>query len=470
MDSVAFVYSFRTREGMTAEGASSFGLSPFTGIIILLCIGGFYLLKFLFRSKHKKYQHFPQGVKVSQQPKARPSIHSPAAYRDPFLGLVLNGYRLEMKLGEGGMGKVYLARHELIDKRACVKICESSGIDAVDERFLREAKILAQLDHPNLITAFDFGQFEGGQFILMPYVKGMSLADFLKQRGILSVDEVGELALQVAAALHVAHEANIVHRDIKPGNLLIEANGKVWLSDFGISHITGQLTHAGLTQTGEALGSPSYISPEQIENRSVDCRADIYAFGATLYHLLCGEPPYRAENPLSVLRMHIEGELVFPEEIERDCGPELIGLIKSMMSKNPSERPQTMLEFSERLSGALTLRGYSSTGSVRFTEETLQQIIRRSHEIEERERQGSDKIKARYYETPVPREMEYSTAGRYTNFERNSYKSTNIKHVLFWGGLALVIFLTLVLGLFRSVQISHGVPAKHSNTNRTGHP
>lgn len=317
-----------------------------------------------------------------------------AEEKDENIDRVLNAYRIELKLGEGGMGKVYLARHELIGKLACIKICKYRAGSNLYERFLREAKILARLDHPNLLTAFDFGEFEGGHYILMPYIKALSLSEIIKQNKQLSVEESVQMVIQAAKGLYAAHQAGVVHRDVKPGNLLVEAEGKVWVSDFGISFFSDDETNAFVTRTGETLGSPSYIAPEQIEDHKIDHRADIYALGATLYHLICNKPPYQADNPMVVLRKHLDEELVIPDSL-KSCPSGLIQCIKKMLAKKPDHRQQTMLEVVNELEKAMGQTNKYSENTmttVRLSEETMQQIIQRSHEIEQREKEYENKL------------------------------------------------------------------------------
>ena len=216
---------------------------------------------------------------------------SDAAQADPRIGTEIAGYLIERLLGRGGMSVVYLAHESRLDRRVALKLLapELSEDERFRERFLRESRLAASLDHPNAIPIFEAGEAEGVLFIAMRYVEGTDLKRLLAAEGRLDPARAVGIVERVAAALGVAHEQGLVHRDVKPGNVLIaQSRGEehVYLSDFGLTK--QQASESGITETGQFMGTADYVSPEQIEHREVSGRTDEYALACVLYECLTG--------------------------------------------------------------------------------------------------------------------------------------------------------------------------------------
>ena len=219
------------------------------------------------------------------------------------MDLQIPGYRIERELGQGGMATVYLAIEEKFERHVALKVMDRklAADPKFTERFIREGRYVAKLDHPNIVNVFDAGVADGHYYLAMQYLSGGTLENRLKQG--LSVSDGLSIIKAVAGALGYAHEQDIFHRDVKPQNILFYPNGTPVLSDFGVAKAAE--SSLMLTATGAALGSPLYMSPEQIENKPVDARTDLYALGIILYEILTGQMPYRAEQPLAVLFKHL---------------------------------------------------------------------------------------------------------------------------------------------------------------------
>jgi len=285
--------------------------------------------------------------------------------RGALAGKQVGSYLIEKLIGEGGMGEVYLARHSTLDRQAAVKVL--SGRFSSDHewlvRFRREAKILARLDHPNAVRVYDYGQAHGREYLVMEYIDGNDLSQVLKKRGKMRVSDALAITKRVCNALAEAHALGVVHRDIKPGNILITRE-KVKVVDFGLSRALA--AEHNTTQPGRILGTPNYMSPEQCLGQPIDARCDLYSLGATLYHMLSGELPHSAEMPLAVLRMHSD-EKVLPKPLtEHDptIPAAVEALVRKLMSKRPEGRYATAREAAVAIDQIL--RSVRSGDSVRM--------------------------------------------------------------------------------------------------------
>jgi len=258
-------------------------------------------------------------------------------------------YELERELGQGGMATVFLAKDLRHDRDVAIKVLHpelSASIGA--ERFEREIKLAAKLQHPNILGLYDSGAADGLLYYVMPFIKGESLRDRLDREGQLPIDDAIQITLEVAEALGHAHAAGIVHRDIKPENILI-SGGHALVADFGIARAASEAGGHKLTQTGMAVGTPVYMSPEQAVGDPVGPTSDLYSLGCMLYEMLAGEPPFTAKNAMALMARH-SMEAVPSVRIVRNTVPEEVeDAIFASMAKVPADRPQTAAQFMEML-------------------------------------------------------------------------------------------------------------------------
>jgi len=261
-------------------------------------------------------------------------------------------YELVKEAGRGGMATVYLARDLKHDRDVAIKVLHRDlGASIGPDRFLREIKVAANLQHPNILPLFDSGQAAGLLYYVMPYVEGESLADQLESEGQLSVEMAVQVTREVAEALDHAHKHGIIHRDIKPDNVMLVGKHAI-VADFGISRAVEAGQAESLTQTGMAVGTPLYMSPEQAAGEKIDGRADIYSLGCMLYELLAGEPPFTGKTPSAIMARHAMEELPDIRIVRPTVPDELQDAIDQATAKTPADRFATAGEFAEALGEA----------------------------------------------------------------------------------------------------------------------
>jgi serine/threonine-protein kinase len=249
-------------------------------------------------------------------------------------------YEIEREVAQGGMAEVYLARDQLLNRPVALKALfpEYAREPSFVERFRREAQAAANLNHPNIVAIYDWGQESGTYFIVMEYVEGRSLRDLIRSEAPLDPHQAAEIAAETAAGLAFAHRNGVVHRDVKPGNVLLTRSGSVKVTDFGIARAG---TTDGLTQTGSVMGTATYFSPEQAQGLPVDGRSDVYSLGIVLYEMVTGVAPFNGDTPVAVAYKHVREEPVPPSQRNPDVPPDLEQIILTALAKDPDHRYQT---------------------------------------------------------------------------------------------------------------------------------
>jgi serine/threonine-protein kinase len=276
-----------------------------------------------------------------------PQSAAASAHTDPDLSARrLGDYHLLRLLGRGGMADVYLAEQGSLGRRVAFKVLKGSL--AKDEsyvrRFLHEAKAAASLVHANIVQIYEVGCIDGVHFIAQEYVDGRNLKQLLDRHGAMNIAAAVNVMRQVAAALHKAGQQKITHRDIKPENIMLSADGEVKVADFGLARVEREGKSVNLTQVGMTMGTPMYMSPEQVEGRPVDTRSDIYSFGVTCYCMLAGHPPFSGDTPLAIAIQHLNREPQRLEDVRSDVPEGLCRIIHKMMAKAPEDRYQNAAE------------------------------------------------------------------------------------------------------------------------------
>jgi serine/threonine-protein kinase len=273
-----------------------------------------------------------------------------------------NRYAIVRRLGSGGMAHVYLARHAALGRPLVIKVLHAalSQKPEMRERFRREAEAAARLVHPFVCAIVDLGTAGELEYLVMPYYAGGSLAELLARQRTLAPAPAAATAVQVACALDYAHRHGVVHRDIKPDNILFDEDGNVVLTDFGIA--TARF-HGRLTAAGRAMGTPHYMSPEQAMGRLVDGRSDLYAVGLLLYEMLTGRPPFDGEDSYAVGYKHVHEAPVPPEQVVPAVSPALSAIVMRCLAKQPAERYDRGFELADALLAFLA--GVGAAGDLR---------------------------------------------------------------------------------------------------------
>ena len=272
----------------------------------------------------------------------RPAMHVPV----DLSGRRLGGYRLLRRLGSGAMADVYLAEQESLSRPVAVKVLrrETAARPTAVSRFTQEARAAAALVHGNIVQIHEVSCVDGHHFLAEEYVAGPTLRTWLSERGPLDARQAASVLAQVGSALERAAALGVVHRDIKPENLLVTPAGEVKVADFGLARVLATGEANDLTQEGTALGTPLYMSPEQAEGGAVDTRSDLYSLGATLYHLLAGQPPFGGTTSLAVALAHVRDRHRPLPEVRGDLPESLVGIVDRLLAKQPADRFQSPAE------------------------------------------------------------------------------------------------------------------------------
>ena len=276
----------------------------------------------------------------------------------PGTRMISDKYRLDRLLGRGGMGAVYAGCHADLDRPVAIKLLLSdftSDTDAL-ERFRREARAAARLNHPNVADTFDYGLLpDGGAYIVMELVEGQTLREYMDAASAMPIAEATEIARQVADGVDTAHRSGIVHRDLKPSNIILSRDHQNHLQakvvDFGVAKLKEHTTTSGgLTASGSLIGTPRYMSPEQCSGHTTDARSDIYSMGIILYEMLAGRPPFDAPTAMAIAVKQIQQPPPSLKEFRPDASVELDGFLRQVLDKDPEKRPQTAADFAKNLS------------------------------------------------------------------------------------------------------------------------
>jgi serine/threonine protein kinase len=283
-----------------------------------------------------------------------------------LIGRTLGKYQIVEEVGRGGMAVIYKAYHEGLDRYVAVKVLQvKQAPPDFLERFNREARAAARLSHPNILPIYDFGHEGGLSYIVMKYAPGGTIEKLMGKP--MAPEEAAHFVSQIAAALDHAHGHGVLHRDVKPGNVLLDEGDWVLLADFGLAKLMAADTQ--LTASGVGVGTPAYMSPEQGQGMEVDARTDIYSLGALLYEMVTGEVPFKADTPMAVALMHIIEPLPPPSSIKPDLLPEVEQVIMKAMAKDREGRYRSAGEMAQTLLQALEKRPATPPGTQWLPEE-----------------------------------------------------------------------------------------------------
>jgi serine/threonine-protein kinase len=284
---------------------------------------------------------------MEQPPRPDPLIATQALPDGPapdLTGRTLGDFRIVRRLGEGGMGQVYLAEQLSLRRKVALKLLhpELAAQPTTLQRFKIEAEAAARATHANIVQVYAIGAADGLHYMALEYVEGRTLRDILDKKGPPELLVALSIMRQVAAALQRAHELGVIHRDIKPDNILLTRRTEVKVADFGLSRIFAEDRRSpSLTQSNVSMGTPLYMSPEQVEGKNIDSRSDLYSFGVTCYHMLAGRPPFHGETAFEVVCQQVQKQPPPLAQIRPDLPADLCALVHRLMAKRPEDRPQT---------------------------------------------------------------------------------------------------------------------------------
>jgi serine/threonine protein kinase len=269
------------------------------------------------------------------------------------VGSEIAGYRIESVIGRGGMGVVYLADHLRLKRKVALKVLapELSADERFRDRFIKESELAASLEEPNIVPIYDAGEAEGHLYIAMRYVQGTDLKALIDEEGALDPTRAATIVSQVASALDAAHDKGLVHRDVKPANVLLDRGDRAYLTDFGLTKRRESVS--GLTKTGQFLGTVDYAAPEQFEGKPLDRRADVYSLGCVAFECLTGRVPYPRETEVAAMFAHIKDPVPAPSALRPELGRGVDAVLARAMAKSPDRRPPTAGAFADDLREAV---------------------------------------------------------------------------------------------------------------------
>jgi hypothetical protein len=276
----------------------------------------------------------------------------------------IHGYHMLRLLGEGGMGQVWLADDLTLGRRVAIKTIAAAhaGEGRARSRFLREARVMATVEHPHVVRVYAYGDAAGLAYFVMEFVDGETLAARLRRATGLAPDEALRITQQVALALASAWQRDVVHRDVKPSNVLLDADSRVRVADFGLARAAPASCDDSVTYTGAVVGTPHYMSPEQARGSLVDFRSDMYSLGVVLFEMLAGGRPFEGQSPVEVMAHHLHDPLPPLRDRRPDLAPEIVALVEDMTAKDPERRPSSYRALLDRIEGSPRVeRSFGST-------------------------------------------------------------------------------------------------------------
>jgi len=374
--------------------------------------------------------------------------------------ILANRYEIINLVGSGGMAEVYKAKCHRLNRYVAIKVLkEEFGKDAdFVKRFHTEAQAAASLMHPNIVNVYDVGEGDGLHYIVMELVEGITLKDYIRQKGCLSSSETIVIATQIGLGLEAAHKNKTVHRDIKPQNIIITDDGRVKVADFGIARATG-----GNTITPTALGSVHYFSPEQARGGYVDCRSDIYSLGITMFEMVTGRLPFDGENAVAVALKHIQEELVFEEEEQKNISENLQQIIKKAANKKPDQRYDTMTSLLNDLKIAFdNAGGVIAAGKAAAAVDGATVVMPKKDVEKIKELSGEKSENGKTAMSEIEEENEEAANGMFRNTKEMDPKLEKIIKILciIVGGIFAVIFIIFLITQIGRFQGGLGVDDK----------
>ena len=355
--------------------------------------------------------------------------------------IVNDRYEIGKRIGRGGMAEIFQARDILLDRPVAMKVLfpEFATDPAFVERFRREAQAAANLNHPNIVAVYDWGKVNNTYYIAMEYVNGRTLADILKQSGTLTPMQVCDVMSEVASALISAHQNGVIHRDIKPGNILVSTTGQVKVADFGIARALGAGVEQGLTQTGAVMGTATYFSPEQAQGVATDQRSDIYSLGVVMYEMLSGVAPFTGENAVAIAYKQVHEHAMPLDQRRTSVPPEVAAIVAKCMEKSPDDRYSSAEEVRDELRRFVEGMPVLAVSAKKETERATQVLP-------QTDVNATTVISAQDAATELLPKTS-STATKQTNYPPYDDKSPQRTAVFVFGALFAVIIL-LAGGLF----------------------
>jgi serine/threonine-protein kinase len=270
---------------------------------------------------------------------------------DEVIGREIAGFRIEREIGRGGMGFVYLAAQSFPERKVALKLLspDLASDPSFRERFVRESNAAASTEHPNIVPVYGAGEADGRLYLAMRYIEGTDLGSHLAREGTLPPEHASKICAQIAEALDAAHDRGLIHRDVKPGNILLDPHDRAYLTDFGLIRRT-QL-HTDITKTGQFMGTIDYVAPEQIKGGEIDGRADVYSLGCVLYECLTGSAPFHRDTEVATIYAHLEETAPIASSERPAISPVLSAVVAKAMAKRPEDRFSTAGEMAEALRG-----------------------------------------------------------------------------------------------------------------------